>query len=75
MIEKQVGKEGRTVDPLSWRRMIDKRACESMLGGQTRCQTHRHQTHEAQEEEDEGEPVLMGGEEFTESTLGRVQLL
>lgn len=73
-IKKQVEEEGRMVDPQSQRRLMDKRACESMLGGRTCCQTPRHQTHEGKEE-DESELVFMGGEEFIESTFGRVLLL
>lgn len=46
-----------------------------MLGGQTLWQTHRHQTHEGKDGEDEEELVFMGGEEFIESTFGRVLLL
>lgn len=76
VIKKQVEEEGRMADPRSQRRLMDKRACESMLGGWTHCQTHRHQTHEEkEEEEDESESVLMGGEEFIESTFGRVPQL
>lgn len=52
VIKKQVEEQGRMVGPQSQRRIIDKRACESMLGGQTGCQTHRHQTHEAKEEDE-----------------------
>lgn len=51
VIKKQVEEQGRMVGPQSQRRIIDKRACESMLGGQTGCQMHRHQTHEGKEDE------------------------
>lgn len=49
------------------RRLMDKRACESMLGGQTRCQTHKHQT--------QGEQGGWEREGFIESMFGRVLLL
>lgn len=52
VIKKQVEEQGRMVGPQSQRRIIDKRACESMLGGQTGCQMHRHQTHEGKEEDE-----------------------
>lgn len=67
VIKKQVEEKGRVVAPHCQRRLMDKRACESMLGGQTHCQTHRHQTHEGKEEDER--------EEFIESTFGRVLLL
>lgn len=51
VIKKQVEEQGRMVGPQSQRRIIDTRACESMLGGQTGCQMHRHQTHEGKEDE------------------------
>lgn len=50
VIKKQVEEEGRVVDPQSWRRLMDKRTCESMLGVQSHCQTHRRQRHEEEEE-------------------------
>lgn len=46
---------------------MDKRACESVLGGQTRCQTHIHQTHEGAMREG---ACVLGGGEFIESTFG-----
>lgn len=52
VIKKQVEEQGRMVGPQSQRQIIDKRACESMLGGQTGCQMHRHQTHEGKEEDE-----------------------
>lgn len=52
VIKKQVEEQGRMVGPQSQRRIIDKRACESMLGGQTGCQMHRHQTHEGKDEDE-----------------------
>lgn len=50
-IKKQVQEEGRVVDLLCQRRLMDKRACENTLGGQTHCQTHRRQTCEGKEED------------------------
>lgn len=52
VIKKQVEEQGRMVGPQSQRGIIDKRACESMLGGQTGCQMHRHRTHEGKEEDE-----------------------
>jgi len=42
VIKNQEEGEWRMVDPQSRRRLMDKRACKSMLGGQTHCQTCRH---------------------------------
>lgn len=58
LIKKQVEEEGREVDPQRQRQLMDKRACESMLGGQTQCQTHRHQTHEGKGEDEREESSL-----------------
>lgn len=59
VIKMQVEEKGRVVGPQCQRRPMDKRACESMLGGQTHCQTHRHQTHEGKAEEREREQASL----------------
>lgn len=42
--KEQVEDKGRMVDSQCSRQPMDKRACESMLGCQTHCQTHKHHT-------------------------------
>lgn len=39
--------------------MGGKKTCESMLGGQTRCQTHKHQTHDGSEEDERESPTAV----------------
>lgn len=44
VLKQQVEEEGRADDPWCQRQLMDERACESMLGGQTHCQIHKYHT-------------------------------
>lgn len=56
LVKKQVEEKGGggVVNPQCQRQLMDKRACDSLLGGQTHFQTHGHQTHEGKEKDERG---------------------